>query len=152
MAAWISCINHGSDIYRSLISIDMHSRHKKRSWQFVNQFELLMELWINGCKVSFCIFFSGIGVIGSSFKMCSCNTLAFRLTISLTICIFFLWYYCGDCIPCYIVALSTSTFFVLFFYFHLLRMWHISNSYLLGSSKCLSSRFKAKKYIGKCKL
>uniref|UniRef100_A0A2K2BE88 Uncharacterized protein n=1 Tax=Populus trichocarpa TaxID=3694 RepID=A0A2K2BE88_POPTR len=57
MAAWISCINHGSDIYRSLISIDMHSRHKKRSWQFVNQFELLMELWINGCKVSFCIFF-----------------------------------------------------------------------------------------------
>jgi hypothetical protein len=63
MAAWISCINHGSDIYRSLISIDMHSRHKKRSWQFVNQFELLMELWINGCKVSFCIFFFLVSVL-----------------------------------------------------------------------------------------
>jgi len=116
MAAWISCINHGSDIYRSLISIDMHSRHKKRSWQFVNQFELHMELWINGCKVSFAFFFSGISVIGSSFKMCSCNTLTFRLTISLTICIFFLWDYCGDCFPCYIVALSTSTFSLFCFF------------------------------------
>jgi serine/threonine protein kinase len=67
-------------------------------------------------RCHFAFFFSGIGVIGSSFKMCSCNTLAFRLTISLTICIFFLWYYCGDCIPCYIVALSTSTFSLFCFF------------------------------------